>query len=108
MNADIGFEESSGNIFADLGLENPEELDLKSNLIIELRGIIKSQRLTQRDAAKKLRTTQPTLSKVLRGDIDRVSLETLFSWLKVLGKRVEYRICDVTNNCSRAVWREAR
>jgi len=108
MNANIGFEESFGNIFADLGLENPEELNLRSNLIIELKGIIKSQHLTQREAAEKLSTTQPTLSKVLRGDIDRVSLETLFSWLKVLGKRVEYRICDATNDSSRAVWREAR
>jgi len=108
MNAEIGFEESSGNVFTDLELDNPEELALRSNLILEILGIIQTQHLTQREAANKLNTTQPTLSKVLRGDIDRVSLETLFSWLKILGKRVEYRICDLTNNCSTAVWREAR
>lgn len=108
MNATIGFEESSGNIFQDLELSNPNELSLRSNLVIELRAILKNQNLTQRLAAKKLRTTQPTISKVLRGDIDRVSLETLFQWLNVLGKRVEYRLCDISSGCSTEVWQEAR
>ncbi|MHC1790860.1 helix-turn-helix domain-containing protein [Solidesulfovibrio sp.] len=102
------FEESSGNIFADLGLENAEELGLRSSLAIELRRTLKSQGLTQRTAAAQLNTTQPTLSKVLRGDIDRVSLETLFAWLRLLGKRVEYRVCDVRGNTAQSVWREAR
>ncbi|OLN30869.1 transcriptional regulator [Desulfovibrio sp. DV] len=108
MASDQGYEESSGNIFADLGLDNAEELGLRSSLAIELRRTLKSQGLTQRMAAAQLNTTQPTLSKVLRGDIDRVSLETLFAWLRLLGKRVEYRICDARGNNAQAVWREAR
>lgn len=108
MPAEQRFEESSGNIFADLGLENAEECSLRSSLAIELRRVLEDQGLTQRTAAAQLNTTQPTLSKVLRGDIDRVSLETLFAWLRILGKRVEYRICDVHSSSTQAVWREAR
>lgn len=108
MNTEIAFEAGSGNIFADLELENSKELNLKSDLIIELRHTLKSNNLTQRKAAEILNTTQPTLSKVLRGDIDRISIETLFLWLKKLGKRVEYRVCDIHGGCSTTAWREAR
>lgn len=86
MGDKIKFINSPGNVFADLGLENPEELALKSDLIIEIKKLVKDKHLTQRVAATTLGITQPTLSKVFRGDIDRVSLETLFAWLKVLGK----------------------
>lgn len=108
MDAEIGFELSSGNIFEDLELENPEELNFKSSLIVDLKKILKARDITQRNAAKLLKTTQPTLSKVLRGDIDRVSVETLFSWLRVLGKRIEYRLCEADRNCHSNTWQEAR
>ncbi|NDY56195.1 XRE family transcriptional regulator [Desulfovibrio sulfodismutans] len=102
------FEISSGNIFTDLELENPNELTLKSDLIIQLRSILKDLKITQRDAASRLKSTQPTVSKVLRGDLDRVSIETLLEWLHILGKRMEYRFCKMENADCPTPWREAR
>ncbi len=43
----------SGNVFADLGLPNPEERLLKANIVNELHRLIKERGLTQVKAAKR-------------------------------------------------------
>ena len=60
---DIG----SGNIFADLGLPNAEEHQLKAALVVRLGRLIKERELSQTGAAKLLGLKQPDLSKMLRG-----------------------------------------
>ncbi|BDQ35913.1 transcriptional regulator [Pseudodesulfovibrio nedwellii] len=77
--------ESSGNVFEDLGLENAEELHYKSHLVMALKDAIKFHKFTQTKAAKVCGTDQPTLSKVLRGQIDKVTTDRLFRWLGCLG-----------------------
>lgn len=52
MTKKIEFTESCGNVFADLGLENADEMLAKSTLAIMIRKIIKKRGLTQAQAAK--------------------------------------------------------
>ena len=81
--------ESSGNIFADLKLPDPEGLLLKSGIVLELHRLIKERGLTQVKAARLLGITQPDLSRLLRGDFDAYSAERLMKMLTVFEQDIE-------------------
>jgi predicted XRE-type DNA-binding protein len=85
---DIEYTESSGNVFADLGLANPEEALAKSQLVWEIAKIIKKKKLTQAKAAKILKISQPKISLLLRGYLEDFSLESLLRFLNDLGQDV--------------------
>ena len=63
------------NVWLQLGFPDAEEHYLKAELVLRLDKAIKSLRLTQRVAARRIRTTQPELSKILGGKFTEVSLE---------------------------------
>ena len=88
------FEVSSGNIFADLGFspEDAAELTAKSTLILALKTVMAERTLTQKQAAKVCGTDQPTLSKVLHGRMESVTIDRLAHWLTALGQDVEITI----------------
>ena len=67
----------SGNVFADLGFEHPEEELLKAQLVREIRDIIKRRRLTQTKAAERLGLKQPDVSALVTGRVQKFSLERL-------------------------------
>ena len=79
----------SGNVFADLGLPDAEELFAKSNLVIEIDRTIKARRLTQAKAAKLMGIDQPKVSKLLRGDLRGFSTHRIMDFLTRLGRDVE-------------------
>lgn len=79
----------SGNVFADLGLPNPEERMLKSSIVIELSRLIKERGLTQINAAKLVGISQPDMSRLLRGDFDDYSAERLMKMLTAFDQDVE-------------------
>lgn len=83
-------ERSSGNIFADIGFSaaESEELAAKSALIMVIKDAIETRRLTQAEAARLCGTDQPTLSKVLRGRLESVTIDRLARWLNALGQDV--------------------
>ena len=89
--SETDFEEGSGNIFADLGFspENAEELTAKSTLTLAIKAVMAERTLTQKQAAKVCGTDQPTLSKVLHGRMESVTLDRLAHWLTALGQDVE-------------------
>ncbi len=91
---DIPYENSSGNVFADIGFAPVEaaELTVKSTLIMTIRDTIKERDLTQQEAAQLCGTDQPTLSKVLRGRMESVTIDKLAAWLNALGRTVEIRV----------------
>lgn len=60
--AKIEFEESSGNVFADLGFDNPEEMETKAKLVSQINAIIKKRKLTQKQAGEILGITQSRVS----------------------------------------------
>jgi len=94
MAKDIKFEESSGNVFVDMGFSPAEaaELTVKSSLIITIRDTIKERKLTQQEAARLCGTDQPTLSKILRGRMESVTIDRLAAWLTALGSTVEIHV----------------
>jgi len=95
--AQISHEKSSGNVFADIGFTPSEAADLtaKSTLILEIKDAIEQRKLTQQEAARLCGTDQPTLSKVLRGRMESVTIDRLASWLNALGRDVEIVVKSV-------------
>lgn len=85
---DIEYTESSGNVFADLGIPNPEEAMAKAEVALKIREIIKKKKLTQGQAAKILKISQPKISLLLRGYLTNFSLERLLRFLNDLGQDV--------------------
>jgi predicted XRE-type DNA-binding protein len=89
MTKTIEVEESSGNVFADLGLPNPEERLTKAALAIRVADAIRSRRLTQANAARILKIDQPKISRLLRGQLSGFSTERLMHFLTLLGRDIE-------------------
>jgi predicted XRE-type DNA-binding protein len=84
--------ESSGNVFADLGIPNPEEALAKAEIVRQIHKTIKKKRLTQTKAAKILGISQPKVSRLLRGHFENFSLERLFRFLNKLGQDIQISI----------------
>jgi predicted XRE-type DNA-binding protein len=82
-------EVGSGNIFADLGLPNAEEHQLKAALVVQLHRLIKERKLTQAVAAKRVGVKQPDLSNILRGHFRGYSVERLMRMLTAFDQDVE-------------------
>jgi predicted XRE-type DNA-binding protein len=85
---------SSGDVFIDIGFtpEEAAELNAKSALIMAIDETIGRRGLTQIEAARICGTDQPTLSKVLRGRMESITIDRLSSWLTSLGRTVEIRV----------------
>ena len=80
---------SSGNVFADLGLPEPEERLAKAALAQALARLIRARGLTQKAAAEQLEIDQPKVSHLLRGQLAGFSTDRLMSDLTALGRDVE-------------------
>lgn len=89
---EIEYEIGSGNIFADLGVKNPEEALLKSRVVGEIQRIVESRNLTSSEAAKIVGLTPSKLNDVLRGRLSGYSMERLLRMVNALGHDVEVKI----------------
>ncbi|MDP1608578.1 MAG: helix-turn-helix transcriptional regulator [Chlamydiales bacterium] len=89
---EIDFDITEGNVFADLGLEKPEELLARAKLLHEVSNLIKNSRLSQQEVAKKLKITQPKVSMLVTGRLSQFSTDSLLQYLSILGCEVEIRI----------------
>ena len=83
------FEVGSGNVFADLGIPEPEEALAKARLADLIDEIIQGRRLTQVEAGELLGIDQGTVSKLVNGRLDGFSQERLIRYLTTLGHDVE-------------------
>ena len=84
---------SSGNVFIDLGY-SPDEaaiLQMRADLMADLRKWIKAKRLTQAKAAENLGVSQSRISDLIRGKWERFSLEMLITLATRAGMRVSLR-----------------
>jgi predicted XRE-type DNA-binding protein len=63
---------------------------MRSDLMIRLTKLIEARDLTQAQAAKLLGVTQPRISDLMRGKIDRFSIDTLIAMLGHAGVRVQF------------------
>jgi predicted XRE-type DNA-binding protein len=88
----LRIEEGTGNVFADLGLPNPDLALAKAELVRRIRNLIADRGLTQAKAAKLLGLDQPKISALARGRVEGYSIDRLFRFLNALGQRVEIAI----------------
>lgn len=84
--------ESSGNVFADLGLRNPQDRLAKAQLAHRIAEVIASRGLTQAKAAEMMGLDQPKISALLHGQLKGFSVERLFRCLNELGQEIEITI----------------
>ena len=92
MKKNKNYEISSGNVFADLGLPNPEERLAKAELALQINRLIKQKKLTQIEAAKLLDIDQPKVSQLAQGKLSGFSLERLFKFLNLLGQDITIKV----------------
>jgi predicted XRE-type DNA-binding protein len=83
---------SSGNVFADLDLPNPEEMLVKAELARKISNAITARHITQAEAAELLGIDQPKVSALMRGRLTGFSLERMFRFLNTLGIDVEITV----------------
>jgi predicted XRE-type DNA-binding protein len=89
MSEQIGVKASSGNVFADLSLENADELLVKAELARQISNIITQQKMTQAQAAEVLGVDQPKISALMNGKLAGFATARLFRFLNALGQDVE-------------------
>jgi predicted XRE-type DNA-binding protein len=80
----------SGNVFRDLGFvaEEAENLKIRADLMVALTKLIDTRGLTQAAAAKVFGVSQPRVSDLVRGKIDRFSIDVLVEMLAAAGAHV--------------------
>lgn len=85
---------TTGNVFADLGFaaEDAEHLKVRADLMVALTKILDARALSQADAAKLLGVSQPRISDLVRGKIDKFSVDTLISMLAAAGAHVSVSV----------------
>jgi len=88
----IKVELGSGNVFADIGLKDADELLLKAKLVAKVAQLIEKKGLTQAEIARRTGLDQPKVSRLLRGQLSGFSADRLFGILNRLGHSVEVRI----------------
>ena len=85
-------EASSGNVFADLGLPNPEQELLKAHLTLQIYRIVKARGLTQAQAGAILGIKQPQVSALMRNRAGNFSVGRLMEFLTALGQDVRITV----------------
>ncbi|MBK7362053.1 MAG: XRE family transcriptional regulator [Micavibrio sp.] len=82
----------SGNVFADLGFDNPSEHQAKADLAMQVIKIIEQRKLTQKEAASLIGAAQPDISKLKAGQLKGFTLDRLLSFLLHLDRNIEIRV----------------
>lgn len=90
----IEITKSSGNIFADIGIKDPEKYLAKAELARKINAVIDEHGLKQVDAAKLLEIDQPKISALSCGRLDDFSLERLISFLNKLDCNVKIIVTE--------------
>jgi predicted XRE-type DNA-binding protein len=88
----IEHEEGSGNVFADLGLEDADELYARAQLGFHVHKLLLARKLKQRDIADLLGVKQPEVSHLMNGHFSRFTTDKLLEFLKRLDQTVSIRI----------------
>jgi predicted XRE-type DNA-binding protein len=85
----IEFEIGSGNVFADIGFDNAEEMLLKSELVRQVNRTIKDRDLNSIQVKKTLNLDENMLSNLTQGRLTELTIENLFRYLNMLGRDLE-------------------
>lgn len=85
-------ERGSGNVFADIGIPDPETHQLKVQLSIIIEEEIGRRGLSQREAAEVMEITQSDVSHIVRGTLRGISIERLIRCARRLGIDVSLQV----------------
>jgi predicted XRE-type DNA-binding protein len=88
----IKFEKSSGNIFADLGLDDANELNARAQIGVHVFKILKVKKLKQLEIAGVLGIAQPDVSHLMNGHFSRFTTDKLLDFLKRLDLKVKIEV----------------
>ncbi len=92
-------EKGSGNIFADLNVEDADGMQAKAKLAVAILRLIEERRLTQIEAAQILGTDQSYISKLKRGrELRRFTFDRLMGWLTKLDQNVTLTVKQKSKN----------
>jgi predicted XRE-type DNA-binding protein len=97
----IEIEISSGNVFADLGLPDAEQLKIKSGLVIEITRAVRRLGLTQEEAGRRIGISQAKVSGLMRGDFSNLSERKLMECLNRLGYDIEIKLTPAADPVGR-------
>jgi predicted XRE-type DNA-binding protein len=90
----------SGNVFADIGVPNPELALAKSQLAARIAQTIRDHGWTRKRAARKMGIDEPKVSAIIRGRVRALTLDRLVKLLARLGQPVTIRFGDMSNEAS--------
>lgn len=84
----------SGKVFRDLGFsaDDAAHLEVRAVLMSKLTALIGDRQLSQAQAADLLGVSQPRVSDLVRGKIDKFSVDTLINMLAAAGARVSVEV----------------
>jgi predicted XRE-type DNA-binding protein len=88
----IKFEEGSGNVFADLGLNDADQLLVRSQIGCHVFKILENRKLKQREIASVLGIAQPDVSHLMNGHFSRFTTDKLLDFLKRLEQKVTIEV----------------
>lgn len=89
---EIECEESSGNIYADLGLKDADELYARAQLGVHVLRLLKNKNIKQREMADILGIKQPDVSHIMNGHFSRFTTDKLLDFLKRLNQKVTIQV----------------
>lgn len=94
MTKRVKIEKGSGNVFQDIGFppHEAQNLLMRAELMMKVETFVDKSGLTQKDAAKLLGLTQPRLNDLLKGKIDKFSLDALVNMLARAGMKVKLTV----------------
>lgn len=90
--AEIECEEGSGNVFADLGLDDADELFARAKLGFHVYKLLTARKLKQREIGALLGIKQPEVSHLMNGHFNRFTTDKLLDFLKRLDQKVTIQI----------------
>lgn len=88
----LEYEEGSGNVFADLGLDDADELFTRAKLGFHVYTLLKGRKLKQREIAALLGIAQPDVSHLMNGHSSRFTTDKLLEFLRRLDHKVSIKI----------------
>jgi predicted XRE-type DNA-binding protein len=88
----IEFEEGSGNVFADLGLKDADQLLARAQIGFHVFKILEDKKLKQREIAEVLGVAQPDVSHLMNGHFSRFTTDKLLDFLRRLDRKVTIEV----------------
>ena len=89
---------SSGNLFKDLGLPNPDERLAKAKLAYKINRLIADRGMSQKEAADFLVLSRSKMTNLRNGRLRNFTIDHLFSLLGKLDYHIEIRVSPKSNH----------